>query len=114
MDAASARRPRRLAGDETFAVEEARDDTPGGDVGREQSDCEPDSDRDGGLDELEGDEGCEAEERKAGDGRELLGDADVACAGGDSDADPDRPECEERGEEELGEQLRRMEDDGSD
>jgi hypothetical protein len=44
---------------------------------------------------LERDEGGEAEQRQAGDGRELLGDADVAGAGGDADADPDRPECEE-------------------
>ena len=67
-----------------------------------------------GLDELEGDEGGEAEQRQAGDGGELLGDADVAGAGGDADADPDRPECEERGEEDLGEQLRRVEDDAAD
>ena len=67
-----------------------------------------------GLIELEGDEGGEAEERQAGEGGELLGDADVAGAGRDADADPDRPGGEERGEEELGEQLRRVEDDAAD
>ena len=48
---------------------------------------------------------------RLGEGGELLRDADVAGAGGDADADPDRPEREERREEELGEQLRRVEDD---
>jgi hypothetical protein len=50
-----------VTGDQAFAVEEAGDDAPCSDVGGEQGECEADRDRDGGLDELEGDERSEAE-----------------------------------------------------
>ena len=40
--------------------------------------------------------------------RELLGDANVAGSRRDADSDPDRPEREERGEEDLGEEFWRV------
>lgn len=50
------RRTRSFAGDEAFAVEEAGDDAPSGDVGGEQGECEADCERDRGLEQLEGEE----------------------------------------------------------
>src|SRR5579875_498479 len=93
------------AGDQALAVEQARDDTGGGDVHREEGEREPDRERDRGRDDLEGDEGGEAEHGQSGEGGELLGDPDVARSRRDGDAEPDRPEGEERDEEELGEEL---------
>src|SRR5581483_3547134 len=101
------------AGDQALAVEQARDDTGGGDVHREEGEREPDRERDRGRDDLEGDEGGEAEHGQSGEGGELLGDPDVARSRRDGDAEPDRPEGEERDEEELGEELGRVEDDGA-
>jgi hypothetical protein len=42
--------------------------------------------------------------------RELLGDADVASAGGDGDSDPDRPAGEQGDEDRLGEHPVAVED----
>jgi hypothetical protein len=84
------------------------------DVGGEEREREPDRQGYGRRDQLEREERGEAEQRQAGERRELLRDADVARAGGDADADPDRPQCEERGEQDLGEQLWRVPDDRAD
>ena len=93
------------AGDQAFGIEEAGNSPPGREVDDEQAERESDRERDEGRDDLEGDERCEGEQGQSGEGGELLGDADIPRSGGDGDADPDRPEGEERNEQELGEEL---------
>ncbi len=58
------------------------------------------------VDHVERDERCHDDRRQVGEHAELLGDPDVARSRGDRDPDPDRPGGEERGEEQLGDDVR--------
>ena len=93
----------------SISIEEGGDGAPGEAVDREQGEAERDGGRDGHRDHLEGHECCECEWREAAEDRELLGDADVACAGCDRGDVRVREELhggEEEGEGRVGDRDR--------
>jgi hypothetical protein len=62
------------------------------------------------VDHVERDQRRHQGRREAREHAELLRDPQVVGSGGDGDADPDRPAGEERREEQLGEQVRSLQE----
>jgi hypothetical protein len=94
----------RPAGDQSLAVKD-RSGVPAETVDEKQrcgqAERKPDSrGNDAGCHQ-----GHDDKRGKAGQHAELLGNADVCGTGGDGNADPDRPACEERRAQQLDEQV---------
>ena len=96
------------AGDESLAVEEAGDQPPAEDIQDDQQGAAADGQQRCRLDHVERDHHRYEHRWETCQDAKLLSDPDVARTRRDRDGDPDRPAGEERREQELREQVRRL------
>src|ERR1035441_6832750 len=103
-----------VAGHEALAVEHLGHDPPCQPVDEEEGGSETEGEAERRGDHVLRHEGHHGERGKAGEHPDLLGDADVASSRRDGNAHPDRPSGEQRGEQQLGEDVGSFEHRGRD